>query len=284
MNERLGRGLSALIPDKDTDHSGQLGLSTLPIEKIRLNRYQPRKSFDSEKLAELAESIRENGIIQPLIVTKTQGSDYELIAGERRLQAAKLAGLDIVPVVIRSVSPKEQLQLAIVENIQREDLNPIEEAMAYQALAEDFALSHADIAQIMSKNRSTITNSIRLLKLSPQIQEMINSGELSAGHARAILSVDQENQLAFAQYLAKYRLSVRQAEEKAPDFRPTGSKPKVPASTPILRNIQNELQRSLGLKVNIRGAANRGKISIEYRSQEELAAFKELIAKLDVNH
>lgn len=279
MNERLGRGLSALIPAHEEGRSSQLGLGTLPIERIRLNKHQPRKSFDPGKLNELAESIRENGIIQPLIVTKTQGSDYELIAGERRLQAAKLAGLDRVPVVIRSVSEKEQLQLAIVENIQREDLSPIEEARAYQALAEDFGLSHAEIAQIMSKNRSTITNSIRLLQLCPQIQELILGGELSAGHARAILSVIEAYRLPFAQYLVKYKLSVRQAEEKAARFRPDEPKPK-PVSTPIIKSIQAELQQSLGLKVNIQGQMNKGKISIEYRSHEELAAFKDLITKL----
>ena len=279
MNERLGRGLSALIPDRDEDRSNQLGLGSLPIDKIRVNRYQPRKSFDAERLAELAESIKENGIIQPLIVTKTQGSEYELIAGERRLQAAKLAGLDLVPVVIRSVSQKEQLQLAIVENIQREDLNPIEEALAYQTLAEDFKLTHAQIAQIMSKNRSTITNSIRLLNLSPEIQDMINSGELSAGHARAILSVEEERRLPFAQYLAKYRLNVRQAEEKAPSFRPETPKPK-PASTPVIKSMETHMSSALGLKVSIKGHANKGKISIEYRSQEELAAFNDLIKKL----
>ena len=279
MNERLGRGLSALIPDRDEDRSNQLGLGTLPIEKIRVNRYQPRKSFDNDRLLELAESIKENGIIQPLIVTKTQGSEYELIAGERRLQAARLAGLDLVPVVIRSVSQKEQLQLAIVENIQREDLNPIEEALAYQTLAEDFGLTHAQIAQIMAKNRSTITNSIRLLKLSPEIQDLINSGELTAGHARAILSVEEAYQLDFALYLAKYRLSVRQAEEKAPSFKPEAPRPK-PVSTPLINSIQSDLQRTLGLKVKISGHVNKGKISIEYRSQEELAAFKALINKL----
>ncbi|HNQ44303.1 MAG TPA: ParB/RepB/Spo0J family partition protein, partial [Candidatus Cloacimonadota bacterium] len=140
MNEHLGRGLSALIPNRDEPASISAGIGTLPIEKIKPNRYQPRKSFDPERLRELSESIRENGIIQPLIVTKSEGTDYELIAGERRLEAARLAGLDRVPVVVRSVSKKEQLQLAIIENVQREDLNPIEEALAYQALAEDFSL------------------------------------------------------------------------------------------------------------------------------------------------
>lgn len=279
MNERLGRGLSALIPERDEGKSGQLGLSTLPIEKIRVNRYQPRKSFDNDKLAELADSIKENGIIQPLIVTKTEGSEYELIAGERRLQAAKLAGLDIVPVVIRSVSKKEQLQLAIVENIQREDLNPIEEAMAYAALAEDFALTHAQIAQIMAKERSTISNSIRLLKLPQSVQAFVNDGTLSSGHARAILSVEESLQEAFAAHIVQHNLTVRQAEERAPKFSLATPIPK-PEQTPLFHNLERDLQRTLGLKVKVTERDGKGSITLKYSSHEELMAFKTLINKL----
>jgi ParB family chromosome partitioning protein len=157
MNEHLGRGLSALIPNAETKNLQNAGIGTLPIDRIRPNRFQPRKRFDTESLKELAQSIVENGIIQPLIVTKSTGSEYELIAGERRLEAAKMAGLEEVPVVIRSVSKKEQLQMAIIENIQREDLDPIEEAMAYQTLADDYQLTHQQIAQVMGKDRVTIT-------------------------------------------------------------------------------------------------------------------------------
>ena len=182
INEHLGRGLSALIPDTEERSDPRSSISTLPIGRIKANRWQPARA-STKPSPELAESIKANGIIQPLIVTKTEGSDYELIAGERRLQAARLAGLEAVPVVIRSVSEKEQLQLAIVENVQREDLSPIEEAKAYQALAEDFSLTHQQIAEIVAKDRATISNSIRLLKLPPEVQEQVEAGLLSPGHA-----------------------------------------------------------------------------------------------------
>ncbi|MDD3144094.1 MAG: ParB/RepB/Spo0J family partition protein, partial [Candidatus Cloacimonetes bacterium] len=154
MNERLGRGLSALIPQDQDSPEPRSNLGTLPLNQIKANPYQPRRVFDPVALQELAESIKANGIIQPLIVNKTAASDFELIAGERRLQAARLAGLESVPVVIRSVSQKEQLQLAIVENVQREDLDPIEEAYAYQTLADDFKLTHQEVAQIVSRDRA----------------------------------------------------------------------------------------------------------------------------------
>lgn len=279
MNQRLGRGINALIPQNPEQSLSDMGLSTLPIEAIRLNRRQPRKNFDKEKLNELAQSIQENGIIQPLIVSKTQSSDYELIAGERRLQAAKLAGLEKVPVVIRSVSDKELLQLAIVENVQREDLNPIEEAMAYQALAEDFQLTHSEIATVVSKNRSTITNSIRLLKLQPEILELIHDAAISAGHARAILSVKDEHQLAFANHIHKYRLNVRQAEDKARSFNPDAPKNKA-ASTPLIKSMQKDISRIIGLGVKIKGHIHKGSINIMYNSQEELMELKKLLNKL----
>ena len=214
MKEHLGRGLSALIPDKEEREDLNAHLSTLPIERIKRNPLQPRLVIDDESLMELAESIKANGIIQPIIVNKTAGSDYELIAGERRLQAAKLAGLDSVPVVIRSVDKKEQLQLAIVENIQRKDLDPIEEARAYQTLVEDFSLTHQEIAQIVGKDRPTISNCIRLLKLPVEIQALVSEGKLSSGHARAILSIDPEYQLLFAQHIIKYHLTVARQKKK----------------------------------------------------------------------
>lgn len=281
MNERLGRGLSALIPDREENQEARANLGTLPIERIRTNPWQPRKNFDAESLAELAESIKTNGIIQPLIVTKTAGSDYELIAGERRLQAAKLAGLESVPVVIRSVSQKEQLQLAIVENIQREDLDPIEEAMAYNALAEDFSLTHQQIAQIMSKERTTITNSIRLLKLPVEVQALISEGQLSPGHARAILSIEPEFQALFAQFIIQYHLTVRQAEEKSKTFAQTKVQPEHTAdNSAFIQGFEKDLHRLLGLRVKVRERGGKGKITLEYATMEELIRFKELINQL----
>jgi ParB family chromosome partitioning protein len=281
MNEHLGRGLSALIPNGENEQRPSAGIGTLPIGRIRPNRYQPRKKFDPDRLQELAQSILENGIIQPLIVTKSEGSDYELIAGERRLEAAKLAGLDSVPVVIRSVSKKEQLQLAIIENIQREDLDPIEEAMAYQALAEDFGLTHADIAQVMAKERTTISNSLRLLKLPAEVISMVASELLSAGHARAVLMVEPELQQAFAGFIIKYKLTVRQAEDKAKSFAQSLDKTGEPTPrTTLTRSLELELSGILQTKVQIKENKGRGKITLEFKTQHELDRLKTLLEKL----
>jgi ParB family chromosome partitioning protein len=273
MNDRLGRGLEALIRDIDEQQQTGTGITTLHINSIVPNRYQPRKSFDLEKLNELAESIKENGIIQPIVVTKTADNSYELIAGERRLEAAKLAGLSDVPVIIRCVSPKEQLQLAIIENIQRENLNAIEEAKAYLQLIQDFHMTHEQISQIMGKNRSTITNALRLLRLAEGIQEMISDGRLSSGHARAIMVVNEEYQLSFASFILENALSVRSAEEKAktfPELKPT--KPGKPAKNLLISSLEKQLSDVLNHKTKIDDKGGKGKVIIEYKSKEELEA------------
>lgn len=281
MNDRLGRGLSALIPDQQSNDNPYTGIGTLPIDRIKPNRYQPRKTFDPDRLAELCESIKENGIIQPLIVTKTSATEYELIAGERRLEAAKLAGLEIVPVVIRSVSKKEQLQLAIIENIQREDLNPMEEAMAYAALAEDFELTHVQIAQKMSKDRATITNSIRLLKLPVEVQGMVSMEALSPGHARCVLAVEPDYQISFADFIIKYKLTVRQAEEKAKVYVQSLQKEsEVPSRTALTRSFEQDLASTFRLKATVREHKGKGKITLEYKNPEELELFKRILNKL----
>lgn len=281
MNEHLGRGINALIPDHEEQADPRSNLSTLPVDRIKTNSYQPRRHFAEDKLLELAESIKANGIIQPLIVTKTEGSDYELIAGERRLQAARLAGLDAVPVVIRSVSKREQLQFAIVENVQREDLSPIEEAHAYQTLMDDFALTHQQIAQVVAKDRATVTNSLRLLKLPEEVQLCITDGLLSPGHARAILSIEPEFQALFAQYIIQYKLSVRQAEEKAKTFAQSHAQTEHTAdNSAFIKGFEKDLQSLLGLKVKVREHGGKGKITLEYASLEELARFKDLINTL----
>jgi ParB family chromosome partitioning protein len=221
----------------------------------------------------------ENGIIQPLIVTKSTGSEYELIAGERRLEAAKMAGLEEVPVVIRSVSKKEQLQMAIIENIQREDLDPVEEAMAYQTLADDYQLTHQQIAQVMGKDRVTITNSMRLLKLPDEVLQMLADGQISAGHARSVLSVEADYQVLFAQHIVKYKLSTRQAEEKAKSFVESlqhGAEPK----TALTRSLETELSHIFRLKVSVKEHKGKGKITLEYRNQRELEELKSLLEKL----
>lgn len=286
MDEKLGRGLDALIRDIDEQENPNTGITTLPIMRILPNRYQPRKMFDEDKLQELANSIRENGIIQPIIVTKTDESEYELVAGERRLEAAKLAGLSEVPVIVRSVSQKEQLQLAIVENIQRENLNPIEEANAYQQLIEDFQMSHEQVSEIMGKDRSTITNALRLLKLETPIQDMVVSGILSAGHARAILSIEENKQIDFAYHIVENALSVRQAEEKAKEYQPV-RKPRTEKKIkrepepkdPYIASMEAQLSVTLGHKTTIQDKHNKGRIVIEYRNQDE---FDDLIRRLNL--
>ncbi|HNW24436.1 MAG TPA: ParB/RepB/Spo0J family partition protein [Candidatus Cloacimonas sp.] len=281
MNEHLGRGLSALIPDIEKEQNPQWGITTLPVNSIKPNRYQPRKTFDPEKLAELTDSIRENGIIQPIIVTKTSSSEYELIAGERRLEAAKQAGLEKVPVVIRSVSEKEQLQLALIENIQREDLNPIEEAIAYNTLVEDFSLTHSQISEIVGKDRATVTNSLRLLKLPEEVKQMLVSGELNSGQARTVLSVSPNLQNSFAEYIIKYNLTVRQAEEKAKTFA-LGKKTDPEQSKTNLRNkeLEKELSKMLRLQVKVQENKGKGKITLTYKSQEELTNFIAMLNNL----
>ena len=281
MNEHLGRGLFALIPDNDREQTPQLGITTLPIASIKPNRYQPRKTFDPEKMAELTESIKENGIIQPLIVTKTSSSEYELVAGERRLEAAKQAGLEKVPVVIRSVSKKEQLQLALIENIQREDLNPIEEAIAYNTLVEDFGLTHNQISEIVGKDRATVTNSLRLLKLPEEVKQMLVSGELNSGLARTVLSVPPELQNSFAEYIIKYNLTVRQAEEKAKTFSLANKEEPEKAKTNArTKELERELSNLFCLKVKVQENNGKGKITLLYKSPEELEAFRTTLNKI----
>jgi ParB family transcriptional regulator, chromosome partitioning protein len=286
MEEKLGKGLDALIRDMDEQESPNTGITTLPVTRILPNRYQPRKLFDESKLRELADSIRENGIIQPIIVTKTDESEYELVAGERRLEAAKLAGLTDVPVLIRSVSQREQLQLAIIENIQRENLNPIEEASGFQRLIDDFQMNHEQISEIMGKDRSTITNALRLLRLAQPIQDMVLTGSITSGHARAILAIDEDKQLDFARHIITNALSVRQAEEKAREYHPEKperktkgeSKPAAPKD-PYIVSIEEQLTEVLGFKTTIQDKDYKGKITIEYKDQTE---FDDLIRKLNL--
>jgi ParB family transcriptional regulator, chromosome partitioning protein len=279
MDEKLGRGLDALIRDIDEQENPDTGITTVPVIRIQPNRYQPRKVFDQDKLLELADSIRVKGIIQPIIVTKTDETEYELIAGERRLEAAKLAGLTEVPVIVRSVSQRDQLQLALIENIQRENLNALEEANAYQQLVDEFQMNHEQISEIMGKDRSTIANSLRLLKLDPSIQAMLMSGTISAGHARAILSVEEKHHLRFAQKIAEQNLSVRQAEEEAREY--NAEKPpraNRPDRNPYFVTLEKQLSGLLGFKTRIQDRNSKGRVVIEYNDQEQ---FDNLINKLN---
>jgi ParB family chromosome partitioning protein len=277
---RLGRGLDALINTVPESTDRTTGITTIKIDQIVPNRYQPRKRFDQDKLQELAQSLKENGIIQPIIVTKKDDSNYELIAGERRLEAAKLAGFEDIPVIIRSVSQREQLQFAIIENVQREDLNAIEQALAYSELNELFELTHTQIAELVGKDRATVTNFIRLLKLSDNIKTLIMENKLSPGHARAILQVDDKLRDEFAAYIVKKSLSVRKAEEEAKRINKTGMivrpKKEKPANENIV-NYESTLADSFDCKVKIDDKNGSGKVSFYYSSEEE---FRQILKRL----
>jgi ParB family transcriptional regulator, chromosome partitioning protein len=278
---KLGRGLDALISSGPESTDGTTGITTLKIEIISPNRYQPRKYFDPVKIGELAVSLKENGIIQPIIVTKRDNSKYELIAGERRLEAAKIAGFDEVPVIIRSISLKEQLQFAIIENVQREDLNALEEAEAYHQLNEEFSMTHAQISDIVGKDRATITNLIRLLKLDEKIRKMILMGKLSPGHARAILQIKSELQNEFAEYIFSNKLSVRKAENAAKRINGTGQIKETVTKPEKAENVtvnEKRLTDKYSAKVIISQKQDKGKISFYFNSGVELS---ELLKKLD---
>ncbi|MBN2466525.1 MAG: ParB/RepB/Spo0J family partition protein [Deltaproteobacteria bacterium] len=277
----LGKGLDALFPDISSEMEEQRDGATItcPIESIQPNPYQPRKTFDPDRLGELISSIRSSGVIQPLVVRK-HPDGFELIAGERRWRAAIKAGLREVPIVIKNVSNDQALQLSLVENLQRENLNPIEEANAYRQLAEEFNFSQESIAEIVGKNRSTITNTLRLNRLPENMKNDLASGRISPGHARAILSLEanaDKNRLY--QEILKRNLSVRQAEAAAKRLSKQKSAParaKGDAQTSFLRE---KLQRLLGTQVRIVKRGNRGKIEISFFSEEELERLANVFQK-----
>ena len=268
----LGRGLDALISTIPESTDKSTGITTLKINQIKPNRYQPRKIFDQEKLQELANSLKENGIIQPIIVTQHNEGDYELVAGERRLEASKLAGFEDIPVIVRSLSDKEQLQFAIIENVQREDLNSLEEAKAYHRLNQEFSLTHSQISEIVGKERTTISNYIRLLKLNETVQQMILNNQISSGHARAILQVEEQYQEKFANEVIKHKLSVRKAEELSKKINANGwqNTSKKKTTPKVMLTETKLLKQKLGADVKITGDENSGKIILKYQSYAEL--------------
>jgi len=287
-NHGLGKGLGALLPELEED-------STEPQTEIKLelifpNPYQPRKEFSDEKLAELAESIKIHGIIQPLLVREISGK-YQLIAGERRLRAAKLAGLATAPVVIKELSDQAMMEIALVENIQRENLNPVEEAEAYRRLMNEFQLTQDDIAQKVGKSRPAIANTLRLLNLPKEVQRDLSSGTLTMGHARALLGLrTPEEQKNIWNQIQLENLSVRETEEL---IRKLNEPPVVSRETkkvtkpsgfyekdPNVLEIEDELQQILGTKVLIKTTNTGGKIEIEYYSDEEFDRIYTKLSKL----
>ena len=289
----LGRGLSSLIPNKqpaqkeaddfsrriiggaDESIRGDKFVIEIDVNQVIANPHQPRTQFDDERMENLAQSIKIHGIIQPLIVSK-KGNQYELIAGERRFQAAKRLGLKKVPVIVREADELQKLELAIVENVQRHDLNPIEEGKAYQKLVDEFQMGQEEVAQKMGKSRSLVANKIRLLNLPVEIQKGLVEGKITEGHAKAILSVDNpEKQRALYELILKSNLTVRQIEGKTQEISVKSHKRQVNID-PQMKQLENALVEILGTKVKISKAGDGGKIIIEYYSKEDL---EELLKK-----
>ena len=273
----LGKGLDALIPRGDEAQFAQpeRGGLEIEIDLIKPNPRQPRTLFDPESISELAESINKHGVIQPIILSQNpETRDYILVAGERRLIAAKEAGLEKIPVVIREISDQGMVEIALIENIQRADLSPLERAGAYAQLVDDFGLSHEAIAQSVGKSRVSITNTLRLLNLPPSVQEAINNGKISEGHARALLGLaTPQSQTGALQTIIKDQLSVRQTEilvRRLSAYRPT-PKPK-PGKPPELIDLEARLRNRLGTRVTVNPGRVGGSITITYYSDEELDA------------
>lgn len=300
----LGKGLDSLIPDK-SDKIGKnvakksanaakapeneeeslkneerTGETLLKINQVEPNRDQPRKEFDEDALLELADSIKQYGVLQPLLVQK-KNDYYEIIAGERRWRAAKIAGIKEIPVVIKSYSEQEIVEISLIENIQRENLNPIEEAMAFKRLLEEFNLKQDEVAERVSKSRTAVTNSMRLLKLSDKVKQMIVDDMISTGHARALLAIDdEEQQYIIATKVFDEKLSVRETEKLVKSLK----NPKKPAQkekiehTFVYKDIAEKMKNIMGTKVNINAKANgKGRIEIEYYSEDELERIYDLI-------
>ncbi len=267
----LGRGLEALIPSTP-------GVTEVEVDSIVPNPRQPRQALDPQALEELATSIREQGLVQPLVVTQVAGG-YQLLVGERRWRAAKLAGLDLVPVVVRDVTPQQMLELALVENLQREDLNPLETATAYSQLVEEFGLTQQQVAEKVGKNRVTVTNTLRLLKLPSEVKDALLRGDITEGHARAMLRLESPGaQLEVLQAIVKGGLNVRQAEEmvrrlvERPKARPA------PREKPAqLRALEDKFRQALGTKVSLTRGSKGGRLIIYFYSEEELQSIYDLI-------
>jgi ParB family chromosome partitioning protein len=272
----LGKGLDALIPGGSAA-LGAGAAAQVPLAAIAHNPRQPRQTFKEDELAGLAASIRQHGIIQPLIVASAMGGTYTLIAGERRLQAARRAGLKTVPVVIRSASDQQLLELALIENVQRADLNPIEEAQAFQHLAKEFGLSHEAIATRVAKSRVAVTNTLRLLEAAPAVKQALVDGKITEGHARALLTLTSSRAQEVAlQRVVNLDLSVRQTEllaRKLSGGRP--APPKKPRRNANAADVEKRLRASLGTKVALKPGKKGGTLTIHYYSDEELDALLE---------
>lgn len=279
-NKGLGKGLGALLGESAMQPSTQQSPLLLPLQKIEPNRLQPRKSFNEEELASLADSIRQHGVIQPLTVRLLDTGYYQIIAGERRWRAARMAGLREVPVVIIEADDKKAMELALIENLQRADLTPIEEARGYQQLIGEYGLTQEQVADRVSKSRPAVANAMRLLSLPDELLSMVESGKLTAGHARALLSIkDERQQLAVAQKVVNLQLSVRQTEAMCKKLLKAVKAPEPkPVEVDYLAECEKTLTRCLGRGVKIVSGKRKGKIELEYYGQEDLQRLYEALS------
>jgi len=283
----LGKGLDALFLDNGAEETEQNGSLTVRISEIEPNRDQPRRNFDENSLAELADSIREHGIIQPLLVRKLETGGYQLVAGERRWRAARMIGLDEVPVIVREMSETDVLELALIENLQREDLNPMEEAAGYQELMTTYGLTQEQVSKRVGKSRSAVANALRVLNLPEQVRPLVVSGDLSMGHARALLAVsDTEEMIRLAKMAAEKGLSVREVERlaaklKAAAAAPAETEAKTDDLTHFYREMQLAMNEELGRKVKITSRADgKGVLQIAFFDKEDLVSIAERLANM----
>jgi ParB family transcriptional regulator, chromosome partitioning protein len=271
----LGRGLASLIPTAQDDRTQpRLGAQDIPLSAIRRNPYQPRGRFEADELRTLAESVAQHGIIQPVVVTPVDGG-YQLIAGERRTRAAEMAGLTMIPAVVRTANDQEQLALALVENLQRADLNPMDEARAFRQLIDEFGLTQDDIARRVGRSRPAITNTLRLLSVSPEVQAAVEDRRISEGHARALAGLDEHDAQDLALGLVEERaLSVRQTEQLVREVA-AGSMPRrSPRSAPVdpdIERLEADLREALGTKVSLAAGRRGGRITITWYDEDDLA-------------
>ena len=297
-NRGLGRGLSALFSETENDYgksllfdeenqpSGKQGVTEIEVDKIFANPNQPRKAFEPNALNELASSIKKHGVIMPIIVNKS-GDRYMIIAGERRFRASKIAGLEKVPVIVKTYTERQIKEISLIENLQREDLNPIEAATAMKSLMDDYGLTQEDLADRIGKSRPAIANTLRLLTLSPEVCKMVEKGELSAGHARTIITIPGLDQKKMADKIIKEGLSVRDTEKLVKDyFTPPEEKLKKKQRAELsieLKELIVDMQRVLGTKVNAIGNDNKGRIYIDYYTRDDLDRLSDLIEILKKN-
>jgi ParB family chromosome partitioning protein len=293
----LGKGLDALIPTSVIEQEGKFNgggrtgesVMLLPVNSIIPNRFQARKDFNEERLKELSESIKEHGVVQPIVVRQNESGKFELVAGERRWRATCLLGMETIPAIIKEYSAKELTAVSLIENIQRQDLNPMEEAAAYQMLLKEFSFSQEQLAKKLGKSRPFIANMVRLLTLEPEVQKMVESGNLSTGHARSLLSLGATQQIAAAETVVEKGFSVRQTEEfvkkllensevKKQEKKPFGD-PDRDALSAVLADVEESLRNCLGTQVRIKNGKkqNKGSIEIEYYGQEEFERILDLI-------